>query len=45
VILARHVPVAAVVGLVPMIERARRREAELRALFGWAPAALQGSVV
>jgi putative RNA 2'-phosphotransferase len=33
VILARHVPVAAIVGLVPMIERARRREAELRALF------------
>jgi putative RNA 2'-phosphotransferase len=33
VILARHVPVSAIVGLVPMIERARRREAELRALF------------
>lgn len=34
VILARRVPVAALVGLVPVIERARRREAELRALFG-----------
>jgi putative RNA 2'-phosphotransferase len=33
VILARLVPVSAIVGLVPMIERARRREAELRALF------------
>lgn len=31
VILARHVPVTAIVGLVPVIERARRREGELRA--------------
>jgi putative RNA 2'-phosphotransferase len=35
VILARRVPVAAIVGLLPQIDRARRKEPELRALFGW----------
>jgi putative RNA 2'-phosphotransferase len=34
VVLVRHVPAACVVGLVAVIERARRREGELRALFG-----------
>ncbi len=33
VVLARRVPVEAIVGLVPMIEKARRRAPELRALF------------
>jgi putative RNA 2'-phosphotransferase len=35
VILARRVPVSALCGLLPVIERARRREGELRGLFGW----------
>jgi putative RNA 2'-phosphotransferase len=35
VILARRVPVSAIVGLLPMIDKARRREGELRGLFGW----------
>jgi putative RNA 2'-phosphotransferase len=35
VILARRVPVGAIVGLLPQIDRARRKEPELRALFGW----------
>jgi putative RNA 2'-phosphotransferase len=34
VLLTRHVPVAAIVGLVPMIERAQRRQWELLGLFG-----------
>ena len=38
VLLTRHVPVAAIVGLLPVIERARKRERELRALFGWGAA-------
>jgi putative RNA 2'-phosphotransferase len=36
VILARRVPALAIVGLLPQIDRARRKEPELRALFGWA---------
>jgi putative RNA 2'-phosphotransferase len=35
VLLARRVPVSAIVGLLPMIDKARRREGELRGLFGW----------
>jgi len=35
VLLARHVPVSAITGLVPVIERARRREGELLAIFGF----------
>jgi putative RNA 2'-phosphotransferase len=37
VILARRVPAACIVGLVPMVEKARRREAELTALLGLGP--------
>lgn len=36
VILARAVPRAAIVDLAPMTRRARAREHELRAIFGWA---------
>jgi putative RNA 2'-phosphotransferase len=39
VILARHVPVGAIVGVVPMTERAARREASLRAWFSSAASA------
>jgi putative RNA 2'-phosphotransferase len=42
VLLARRVPVSAIVGLLPMIDRARRREQELRALFDRAGAAMGG---
>jgi putative RNA 2'-phosphotransferase len=35
VLLVRSVPVAAIVGLLPQVERARRKADELRALFGW----------
>jgi putative RNA 2'-phosphotransferase len=42
VLLARHVPPACIVGLVPVVERARRQEAHLRSLFsGAAPAAIE----
>ena len=36
VILARHVPVGSITRRRPVIERARRREGELRAIFGFA---------
>jgi putative RNA 2'-phosphotransferase len=38
VLLVRHVPVSAITGLLPVVERARRREGELKAIFGWATA-------
>jgi putative RNA 2'-phosphotransferase len=38
VILARHVPPACIVELVPVVDRARRQELRLRSLFGWAAA-------
>jgi putative RNA 2'-phosphotransferase len=38
VLLVRHVPVSAITGLLPVVERARRREGELKAIFGWAAA-------
>ena len=34
-ILARQVPPAAIASLVPVVDRARRQEAQLRGLFGW----------
>ncbi len=34
VLLARHVPPAAILAVVPMVERARRQEHHLRGLFG-----------
>lgn len=36
VLLARRVPPSCIVGLVPMVDRARRQELHLRSLFGWA---------
>jgi putative RNA 2'-phosphotransferase len=36
VLLARRVPPACIVGLVPLVDRARRQELRLRSLFGWA---------
>jgi putative RNA 2'-phosphotransferase len=44
VILARHVPAACIVGLLPMAERARQKEGHLRALFGLGLAPTQASV-
>jgi len=37
VVLARHVPVEAIAGVVPMVEKVRRRIGELRALLGLVP--------
>jgi RNA:NAD 2'-phosphotransferase (TPT1/KptA family) len=37
VLLAREVPPATIVGLVPVVDRARRQEPHLRGLFGWDP--------
>ena len=39
VILARHVPPASIVGVVPVVDRARRQEQSLRGLFGLAETA------
>jgi putative RNA 2'-phosphotransferase len=35
VILTRHVPAACIAGLVPVVDKARRQERQLRGLFGW----------
>jgi putative RNA 2'-phosphotransferase len=44
VVLARRVPAPAIVGLLPQVERARRKEAELRQLFAWGGAGVPRDV-